>query len=128
MSISDGPRADGSAVPVPVNLPPGAVPLPAGEALPRQDGVPYPVEQRVTSTELRSHEHDQPDDGPPVRLLEALPPGMVQDVLLPLPYALATSSVPRAALRVADSAPARAKGYTCAPFYKPISRCVGGRG
>jgi hypothetical protein len=125
MPIADAaPAAPG--VPVPENLPPGAVPLLPGQAA--QDGAPYPVEQRVTSTELKSRDLDQPEDGPPVRLLEALPREMVEGLPLPLSYVLATSQPPRAALRLADSAPARAKGYTCVPFYKPISRSVGGRG
>lgn len=125
MSSADATPPDASSIPVPGNLPSGAVPLVPGQA-PRE-GAPYPVEQRVTGTELKTRDLDRPEEGPPARLLEALPREMVEGLSLPLPYVLATAQPPRAALRLADSAPARAKGYTCAPFYKPISRCVGGR-
>lgn len=109
-------------------LPPGAVPVPAPVPQP-SDGAPYPVEQRVTGTELRQRNLDEPDDGPPQLFLETIPGEMVAGVSLPLPYRLSVSSTgPRVTLRLADSVPARAKGYTCVPFFKPISRCVGGRG
>src|SRR5437868_6166319 len=70
----------------------------------------------------------EPDDGPPQFFLESIPAEMVAGVSLPLPYRLSVSNTgPRVTLRLADSVPARAKGYTCVPFFKPISRCVGGR-
>jgi hypothetical protein len=103
------------------------VPVAPAAAQP-QDGAPYPVEQRVTGTELRTRNLDEPEDGPPQLFLEALPPEMVEGISYPLPYRLAVSGTgPRITIRLADSVPARAKGYSCVPFYKPISRCVGGR-
>jgi hypothetical protein len=129
------PAPPAAAPALPAGLPPGAVP--AGSiAMPASpppdagaaDGTPYVVEQRVVGTEVHTRHMDQPDPGPAVPLLEALPAGMVDGARLPLPYRLSESATgPRMTLRVADSPPARARGYTCVPFYKPISRCVAGR-
>lgn len=64
------------------------------------------------------------------RFLEQLPPDMLERVPLPLPFRTvsptrtAEGKVPQ---RVAESTFDRATVYTCIPFYKPLSRCVGGR-
>ena len=64
-------------------------------------------------------------------LLELLPPEMLEGASLPLAYRLlvppATGESPLPQ-RVAESQADRALVYTCLPFYKPLSRCVGGRG
>ena len=128
------PAAAGDALPagaVPV-APAVASPAPAQPAIAvpppaNPEGGPYPVEQRVVSSELRTRHHDDPDTGPARPFLEVLPREMVEGVSFPLTYHLAsTTGRPGTTVRVADSTPARAKGYTCVPFYKPISRCVGG--
>ena len=64
------------------------------------------------------------------RFLELLPPEMGDTARLPLPYRLiAQASTDEAPVpqRVAESEADRALVYTCLPFYKPLSRCVGGR-
>ena len=64
------------------------------------------------------------------RFLDLLPPEMGDTAKLPLAYRLIAQAgtdeapVPQ---RVAESEADRALVYTCLPFYKPISRCVGGR-
>ncbi|MFL5382210.1 MAG: hypothetical protein ACJ8GN_06815 [Longimicrobiaceae bacterium] len=127
------PPSPAAAPPPPASaLPPGAIPVPGvlAPAPPPAAAASAPlqvVEQRVVSDELKTAYDDDPDAGPQ-RLLEALPAEMLEGAKLPLAYTLSTSaSRPGATTRVADSAPARARWYTCASFYKPISRCVGGR-
>lgn len=64
------------------------------------------------------------------RFLEQLPPDMLERVQLPLPYRLVSAvrtSEGKVPQRVAESTFDRATVYTCLPFYKPLSRCVGGR-
>lgn len=64
------------------------------------------------------------------RLLPQLPADMLERVSLPLPCRTTSASrtsdgkVPQ---RVAESTYDRATVYSCVPFYKPLSRCVGGR-
>jgi len=110
-------------------LPAGATPITpvttGGGAPARPSAAP---EQRIVSTELKTRRDDEPDDDSPApRMLEMLPHTMVQSVALPLPYHLAESTgLGGVAVRNAESAAARARAYPCMPFYKPISRCVGG--
>lgn len=64
------------------------------------------------------------------RFLEQLPPDMLERVQLPLPCRLVSAvrtSEGKVPQRVAESTFDRATVYTCVPFYKPLSRCVGGR-
>lgn len=64
------------------------------------------------------------------RFLEQLPADMLERVALPLPYQTVSptrTSEGKVPQRVAESTFDRATVYTCIPFYKPISRCVGGR-
>jgi hypothetical protein len=133
------PAPEAAAAPPPPAIPPAAIlpdapPLPADAdpaAPPGPDEGPARlVERRVVSTEVRSRHYDEPGDGPAeVGLLEALPQPMTEGVSFPLTYRLAVSSGHSGVtLRQADSAPARAALYACYPFYKPISRCMGGRG
>jgi hypothetical protein len=85
-------------------------------------------EQRIVSTELKTFREDEEDPDAPRRLmLEMLPREMVNSVALPLPYHLAQSTgYGGVSVRSAESAAARARAYPCLPFYKPVSRCVGG--
>jgi hypothetical protein len=97
-------------------LPAGAVPI-----------APVAVGGAV-STELKTFREDEEDPDAPRRLmLEMLPREMVNSVALPLPYHLAQSTgYGGVSVRSAESAAARARAYPCLPFYKPVSRCVGG--
>jgi len=64
------------------------------------------------------------------RFLEQLPPDMLERVALPLPFHTVSptrTSDGKVPQRVAESTFDRATVYTCIPFYKPLSRCVGGR-
>jgi hypothetical protein len=121
-----------AAADAPATLPPGTVPAPepAASAPPASAGPRKLVEQRVVSEEVKSRHYDDPDaeDAPDLRLMEVLPGVMTDGLALPLPYRLSVSSgYTGVAMRQASSAPARAKQYPCYPFYKPISRCMGGR-
>ena len=74
-----------------------------------------------------------PEATPPAvpRLLEALPEGLLEGVRVPLPYRFAAPlpEDPRLnAQRTAESPEHGGAVMACSPFYKPISRCVGGRG
>jgi hypothetical protein len=63
-------------------------------------------------------------------LLEALPEGLLEGVRLPLPYrfALPVPNDPRlSAQRTAADPEHGGAVMACSPFYKPLSRCVGGR-
>lgn len=85
------------------------------------------VEQRVVGTELRTRHHDDPSDGPEPRFLERLPQELAHSVPLPLPYHLAqVTGYGAISVRLAASSAARARFYACRPFYKPVSRCIGG--
>ena len=107
-------------------------------AAPETAAVPAPaptsrhlVEQRVVSTEVQTRHYDEPaaEGAPDLRLLEVLPGMMTEGVSFPLTYRLSVSSgYTGVTMRQADSAPARAAQYACYPYYKPISRCVGGHG
>ncbi|HET6764281.1 MAG TPA: hypothetical protein VFH27_11435 [Longimicrobiaceae bacterium] len=62
--------------------------------------------------------------------LEALPEGLVEGVQLPLIYRLAVPVPydPGASVqRAAEDPEGGSALMACTPFYKPVSRCVGGR-
>jgi hypothetical protein len=64
------------------------------------------------------------------RFLDQLPPDLLERASLPLPYQTVSqvrTSEGKVPQRVAESSYDRATVYTCVPFFKPISRCVGGR-
>ncbi|MDB4949704.1 MAG: hypothetical protein JWM27_2353 [Gemmatimonadetes bacterium] len=67
----------------------------------------------------------------PLPFLEALPEGMMEGVSLPLLYRLA-APVPydarAGAQRAAEDPEHGSSMLACTPFYKPVSRCIGGRG
>ncbi len=119
MQLAEPPVLPAGAVPIAPVATGGAAPVAAAQR---------PPEQRVVSTELKTFREDEEDESAPRRLLlEMLPREMVASVALPLPYHLAQSTgYGGVAVRNAESAPARARAYPCVPFYKPISRCVGG--
>ena len=113
--------ADTSAAPPVVGVPVQPVTVGTGAAAGRAP------EQQVVSDELRTRRHDDPDEGPAPLFLEMLPAEAVNGVPLPLPYRLAASTgYGGVSVRVAESDAARTRSYPCRPFYKPISRCVGG--
>lgn len=118
------PRADAPPPPAP-----GTVPIPLAPPPGAPGAARYPVEEREVSSEVRTRHYDAPDEAELDRpFLEVLPADMVQGVNLPLTYRLASQAgYSGVTMRVAASAAARAKAYTCMPFYKPVSRCVGGR-
>jgi hypothetical protein len=67
---------------------------------------------------------------PPRPLLEAIPPEVVEGARLPLPYrfAVPVPDDPRlSAQRTAADPEHGGAVMACTPFYKPVSRCVGGR-
>ncbi|HEX5726426.1 MAG TPA: hypothetical protein VFX98_13215 [Longimicrobiaceae bacterium] len=117
MATTEAPPAGTVAVPV--------TPAPAAPAAP-----PRPVEQRVVSTEVRTRNLDEPPpEGSEQRFLEVLPRELLEGASLPLSYRLASpTGYTGVTVRIAESDPARARGYPCLTFYKPISRCVGGKG
>ena len=130
---AEAPAAPAAAVDERATLPPGTAPAPeaASSSTPAAAGPRKLVEQRVVSEEVKSRHYDDPDaeDAPDLRLMEVLPGAMTECVPLPLPYRLSVSAgYAGVAMRQASSTPARAKQYPCYPFYKPISRCMGGRG
>ena len=86
------------------------------------------VEQKVLDREVRTRNYDDPDDdAADLPLVGALPASMRESVAFPLTYRLAASSGhPGLTVRQAASDPDRATQYICLPFYKPISRCIGG--
>jgi hypothetical protein len=132
------PTAEAPAAPPPPAEAPPAGPTLAEVAEEAAAQLPAPapgeerhfVEQKVLDREVRTRNYDDPDDDaadPP--LLRALPASMREAVAYPLTYRLAASSGhPGLTVRQAASAPDRATQYICLPFYKPLSRCFGGRG
>jgi hypothetical protein len=127
------PTAEAPAAPPPaVALPPEAVPAgAAGLMPPPAPGEPRQlVEQRVVSDEVRTRNYDDPEESTAdLPFLRALPGSMAEAVAYPLTYRLAVpSGHAGVTMRQAASAPDRATQYICLPFYKPISRCVGGGG
>ncbi|HEX6746217.1 MAG TPA: hypothetical protein VF092_02800 [Longimicrobium sp.] len=138
MSMLEAPPAPAAAAPAaPAATQASAPPPPAPGTVPVSlappPGVPsavrYPVEEREVSGEVKTRHYDAPDEADLDRpFLEALPADMVAGVSLPLTYRLASQAgYSGVTMRVASSAAARARAYTCVPFYKPLSRCVGGR-
>jgi hypothetical protein len=120
------PHVDAPALPAGVTP---ITPVTTGDVAPAHPAHPaQPPTQRIVSTELKTSRHDEPgDDDPEPRLLRMLPREMVESVAFPLPYHLSeTTGFGGVAVRSAESALARARAYPCVPFYKPISRCVGG--
>ena len=121
--------APAATLPAPPPAAPGTTPVPLA---PKGDAKPagrYAVEQRVVSEEMKERRYEEPSEEDLRKtLLEVLPPEMVEGVPLPLTYRLASQAGYNGlTMRIATSGPARSKQYTCLPFYKPISRCVGGR-
>lgn len=113
--------ADADATPPAVGVPVQPVTVGTGAAAGREP------RQQVVSNELRTRRHDDPDAGPEPLFLEMLPAEALNGASLPLPYRLAASTgYGGVNVRVAESDAARARSYPCRPFYKPISRCVGG--
>jgi hypothetical protein len=127
-------QAPEAAAPPGAVMPAGAAGAEAGAPVPPEvgsDGAPrHFVEQRVVSTDVKTRNYDDPDDdSADLTLLQVLPGSMAQALDYPLTYRLAVSSgYTGVTMRQAASAPARAAQYICLPFYKPISRCVGGGG
>jgi hypothetical protein len=112
---------DAAETPPPVGVPVTSVEVGTGAAAGRAP------EQRVVSSELLTRRHDDPDDGPEPLFLEMLPAEALNGASLPLAYRLAASTgYGGVTVRLAESDAARTRSYPCRPFYKPISRCVGG--
>ena len=132
MQTVEAPPAAVPAEPPPaVELPPGAIPEGAGVVVsPPEGGESAILEQRVVSDEIKTRNYDDPgDDAADLSLLRALPGSMAEAVAYPLVYRLSvTSGHAGLIMRQAASDPDRASQYICMPFYKPISRCMGGKG
>ena len=133
MTIAEAPAAPPPPPPAAEHLPDSVAA--AAEAAAAALPAPVPgeerrfVEQKVLENEVRTRNYDDPDDEMANRpLVRALPRSMAEAVAYPLTYRLAASSGhPGMIVRQAASDPDRAAQYICLPFYKPISRCMGGR-
>ncbi|HET6230295.1 MAG TPA: hypothetical protein VFE05_09515 [Longimicrobiaceae bacterium] len=113
--------AEAAAVPVPHVV----APLPAQQAaaLPSDE----PAAGQATAAVHPSAVH--PAAAP--AFLDELPPEMVDAARLPLSYRLATLMPFDGAASTQRATPDPGQTgalLACNPFYKPISRCVGGRG
>ena len=65
----------------------------------------------------------------PPRFLEEIPEGLLAEVKVPLAYRLAVPIAydPRATAHRAAGSGQETSQVACIPFYKPVSRCLGGR-